>query len=47
MYVVCDLSNDPRGVIRLEVIFDKWEIFDNLLKIFGHWMQSTLFVTSY
>jgi len=34
-YVVCDLSNDPRGVIRLKAIFDKWEIFDDLLEIFG------------
>jgi len=32
---VCDPSNDPRGVIRLEPVLEKWEVADDQFEIFG------------
>jgi hypothetical protein len=32
---VCDLSNDPQGIVRLKAFFHEWEIFNDLLKVFG------------
>lgn len=34
-HFICDLSNDPRGVIRLEMMLEKRKVAGDLVKVFG------------